>query len=491
MVVSRKWLSLSLLVLYIVLQLSAVTTLGDEKVDKTRFRGDDDDCQWGRRCGGRFGRGNHGRGPRGGGFGGGAGGGGGFGGGGGIGGGAGAGGGIGGGAGGGVGGGVGGGGGIGGGGGAGGGLGGGSGHGGGFGAGGGVGGGVGGGGGLGGGGGGGSGGGGSVGGGSGQGGGFGAGGGVGGGAGGGVGGGGGAGGGGGGGVGGGSGHGGGFGAGGGVGGGAGGGAVDHPYLAVYSAFAALRNGSNLNINEKICGICHEAAEDPVVSACEHAFCKACLLDFADCLGQVSCPTCSKPVTIDFTTKPDAANQTKTTIKGFRSSSILNRIKLDNFQTSTKIEALREEIRSMVEKDGSAKGIVFGQFTSFLDIINYSLQRIKLNNIQRFSICASPILVGTMTMSARDNAIKRFTEDPDCRIFLMSLKAGGVALNLTVAFAREQCSVTVFKLSLDHRWCFRRSGKVNRSRLEIPPCHSTPLSEDEAESFRQFACSLPE
>jgi DNA repair protein RAD16 len=36
------------------------------------------------------------------------------------------------------------------------------------------------------------------------------------------------------------------------------------------------------------------------------------------------------------------------------------------------------------------------------------------------------------MSARDAAIKRFTEDPDCKIFLMSLKAGGVALNLTIA-----------------------------------------------------------
>lgn len=38
----------------------------------------------------------------------------------------------------------------------------------------------------------------------------------------------------------------------------------------------------------------------------------------------------------------------------------------------------------------------------------------------------------MTMKARDTAIERFTEDPDCRIFLMTLKAGGVALNLTVA-----------------------------------------------------------
>lgn len=42
------------------------------------------------------------------------------------------------------------------------------------------------------------------------------------------------------------------------------------------------------------------------------------------------------------------------------------------------------------------------------------------------------LVGSMTLTARDNAIKKFTDDPDCKIFLMSLKAGGVALNLTVA-----------------------------------------------------------
>jgi SNF2 family DNA or RNA helicase len=42
------------------------------------------------------------------------------------------------------------------------------------------------------------------------------------------------------------------------------------------------------------------------------------------------------------------------------------------------------------------------------------------------------LVGSMSLAARDAAIKRFAEDPDCKIFLMSLKAGGVALNLTVA-----------------------------------------------------------
>ncbi|KAG7987825.1 hypothetical protein I3843_03G153700 [Carya illinoinensis] len=203
-------------------------------------------------------------------------------------------------------------------------------------------------------------------------------------------------------------------------------AVDHPYLVVYSRTAALRSGnmaSNDN-TERVCGICHHPAEDNVVTACEHVFCKACLIDFCASLGQTSCPSCSKLLTVDLTRNVDDGDQAaKTTIKGFRSSSILNRIQLDDFQTSTKMEALREEIRFMVERDGSAKGIVFSQFTSFLDLINYSLHKSGINCVQ---------LVGSMSMSARDAAIKRFTEDPDCRIFLMSLKAGGVALNLTVA-----------------------------------------------------------
>lgn len=204
-------------------------------------------------------------------------------------------------------------------------------------------------------------------------------------------------------------------------------AVDHPYLVVYSKAAASRNGGTSrpdNNIEKVCAICNDPAEDAVVTSCEHVFCKACLVDYSASLGQVSCPSCSKPLTVDLTTNTDPGEEvTKSSIKGFPSSSILNRIKLEDFQTSTKIDALREEIRFMIERDGSAKGIVFSQYTSFLDLINYSLQKSGVNCVQ---------LVGTMSMSARDGAIKRFTEDPDCKIFLMSLKAGGVALNLTVA-----------------------------------------------------------
>lgn len=203
-------------------------------------------------------------------------------------------------------------------------------------------------------------------------------------------------------------------------------AVDHPYLVVYSSTSVSRKGdtSYAENGGQTCGLCHDSAEDVVVTSCSHIFCKTCLIDFSASIGQVSCPTCSQLLTVDFTGNKVTENQNRRSkVDGFRASSILNRIRLDDFQTSTKIEALREEIRYMVERDGSAKGIVFSQFTSFLDLIHYSLQKSGVPCVQ---------LVGSMTMAARDTAIKKFTEDAGCRIFLMSLKAGGVALNLTAA-----------------------------------------------------------
>eukprot|EP00252_Welwitschia_mirabilis_P009545 TRINITY_DN2218_c0_g1_i4.p1 TRINITY_DN2218_c0_g1~~TRINITY_DN2218_c0_g1_i4.p1 ORF type:complete len:121 (-),score=33.43 TRINITY_DN2218_c0_g1_i4:671-1033(-) len=38
----------------------------------------------------------------------------------------------------------------------------------------------------------------------------------------------------------------------------------------------------------------------------------------------------------------------------------------------------------------------------------------------------------MSMQARDQTIEKFSSDAEYKVFLMSLKAGGVALNLTVA-----------------------------------------------------------
>lgn len=101
---------------------------------------------------------------------------------------------------------------------------------------------------------------------------------------------------------------------------------------------------------------------------------------------------------------------------------------------------------MMERDGSAKAIVFSQFTSFLDLIQFSLMKVICTSLMHVDFIAMILwcpfefqsgvscvqLNGAMSLGARDAAIKKFTEEPECRIFLMSLKAGGVALNLTVA-----------------------------------------------------------
>nr|GMC49742.1 DNA repair protein RAD16 isoform X2 [Ipomoea batatas] len=77
-----------------------------------------------------------------------------------------------------------------------------------------------------------------------------------------------------------------------------------------------------------------------VPSCAHTFCRTCLEEFSSSMAKVSCPTCSKPLTtglLNGSGNRDSKN--RTTIKGFRASSILNRIVLDEFQTSTKIDAL--------------------------------------------------------------------------------------------------------------------------------------------------------
>jgi len=64
------------------------------------------------------------------------------------------------------------------------------------------------------------------------------------------------------------------------------------------------------------------------------------------------------------------------VAGARKASILNRLALGAFQSSTKIEALREELHRMLAKDPSAKALVFSQFTSMLDLIFFRLQQVE-------------------------------------------------------------------------------------------------------------------
>ena len=62
----------------------------------------------------------------------------------------------------------------------------------------------------------------------------------------------------------------------------------------------------------------------------------------------------------------------------------------------------------------------------------------------------------MTMEARNRVIAAFTEDPSITVFLMSLKAGGVALNLTAAS----------HVMLMDPWCIRHC-----TLTDMQPCRA--------------------
>jgi len=100
-------------------------------------------------------------------------------------------------------------------------------------------------------------------------------------------------------------------------------------------------------------------------------------------------------------------------------------------SSTKIEALLEAISRMRAADPSAKAICFSQFVNALDLIEYRL--LQANKLGELGAEVGVIkLDGRMSVTARDKALTAFKEDPSYQLLLMSLKAGGVALNLTVA-----------------------------------------------------------
>jgi superfamily II DNA or RNA helicase len=88
-------------------------------------------------------------------------------------------------------------------------------------------------------------------------------------------------------------------------------------------------------------------------------------------------------------------------------------------SSAKLDLLLEQLREVFAE--GHKALVFSQFTSLLAIVRQSLDREK-------------IVYEYLDGKTRDRQarVTRFQSDSDCRLFLISLKAGGHGLNLTAA-----------------------------------------------------------
>jgi len=89
------------------------------------------------------------------------------------------------------------------------------------------------------------------------------------------------------------------------------------------------------------------------------------------------------------------------------------------ESSSKIDMLLSRVAEATAEDH--KVLVFSQFTSLLAIV-------------RAQMDAAGTRYAYLDGDTRDRqqAVAEFQEDPECRVFLVSLKAGGVGLNLTAA-----------------------------------------------------------
>ncbi|KAF9479709.1 hypothetical protein BDN70DRAFT_878459 [Pholiota conissans] len=193
---------------------------------------------------------------------------------------------------------------------------------------------------------------------------------------------------------------------------------------------------------------------PVLTRCQHLFCIECYRNSV-CPGwpnvapevRRSCSACQTGLcpTDSYEVKVDVVEAKKKPPKREKRQKGAS---LDNFHPSTKVKALlgdlvqfsREnphsvnydpEIQIIGEKEkekgmsgkGVVKTVVFSQWTSMLDKIEDALEAAGI----RFDR-----LDGTMKRDDRTRAMDALKYDPGCEVLLVSLKAGGVGLNLTAA-----------------------------------------------------------
>ncbi|KAF1924205.1 DNA repair protein rad5 [Didymella exigua CBS 183.55] len=196
-----------------------------------------------------------------------------------------------------------------------------------------------------------------------------------------------------------------------------------------------------------CPLCfEEPMVDQAVTGCWHSACKECLLNYINHQrdkGEIPrCFNCRAPInardvfevvrhdhiandpTHSFASDAPPATQTP------RIS--LRRIGLSG---SAKTQALLTHLRRNMKQDPKGKTVVFSQFTSFLDLIEPALLRDHIPFL-RFD--------GSMAQKTRATVLAEFTASPKPLVLLLSLRAGGVGLNLT-------CARNVFMM--DPWWSF--------------------------------------
>jgi DNA repair protein RAD5 len=173
-----------------------------------------------------------------------------------------------------------------------------------------------------------------------------------------------------------------------------------------------------------CPICSEEPMiEQTVTGCWHSACKKCLLDYITHQtdkGEVPrCFSCREVLNtrdvfevVKDDGHPDSFDgKPKISLQRLGSNS------------SAKIGALLTHLKTLRKELPGTKSVVFSQFTSFLSLIEPALTRASIPFLR---------LDGSMSQQNRAAVLKQFAASKKGVVLLLSLRAGGVGLNLTMA-----------------------------------------------------------
>jgi len=245
-------------------------------------------------------------------------------------------------------------------------------------------------------------------------------------------------------------------------------ACDHPYLcgksnskampnldklfAKFQRHASVKDGEKSSVNwddeegdgeedegdikemmdeAEECPVCHDPLDDPKRTVCHHVACNDCLALLCE-KEDPKCPVCDRKLVLAVA----GSQEKKLSARGTFASLA------DKWISSSKVDALMVELEKLrsgfreaeerdkenMDKDRSTplhnpKSIVFSQWTGMLDIVEIPLKKHAFKYVR---------LDGSSSQAEREKVLREFANSPDVRVFLISLRAGGLGLNLTAA-----------------------------------------------------------
>ncbi|KAB2078088.1 hypothetical protein ES319_A06G137700v1 [Gossypium barbadense] len=227
---------------------------------------------------------------------------------------------------------------------------------------------------------------------------------------------------------------------------------------------------------ELCGICNDPPEDAVVTICGHVFCNQCISEHLtgddkqcptkNCKGQLSASSVFSNTLLSSSLSEQPGQDKSLDCSGSKVVEVIGPCPEDSLNDSSKIKAALEVLKSLAKPqdnrlrtsgcpEGSSdihspdslnglpdgkdlvmgatsndsskapgeKAIVFSQWTRMLDLFEACL---KSSSIQYRR------LDGTMSVAARDKAVKDFNTLPEVSVMIMSLKAASLGLNMVAA-----------------------------------------------------------